>query len=367
MRILYVEPYEGGSHALFTRTLTEGIDAEWTTITLPGRHWKWRMRGSAVTISLEHAEAIDSGHDLLLCSSFLPLAELTALSPAVAKIPRVVYFHENQFVYPTRGEPSERDFHFAFTQLVTCLSANVSLFNSAYNRDTLLREGKALLQRMPDARPRGWISRIQATSQVMPFPLALPDEAPNAAGPPAEGPLILWNHRWEHDKDPAAFFAALAAVEAPFRLAVCGAQFDEVPPAFAQAEQRFADKIVHWGHLDSRQAYEDLLRRADIVVSTAQQEFFGVSVLEAIHFGARPLVPDRLAYQETVPEAYRYRDETDLVARLTTLCHGTEPLRADRRDITRPFLANNVLPRFEALFRELTSRSQGPLGRFAWD
>ena len=124
---------------------------------------------------------------------------------------------------------------------------------------------------------------------------------------------------------------------------------------------------MHWGHLESRDAYEDLLRRADIVVSTARQEFFGVSVLEAIHFGARPLVPDRLAYRETVPDAYRYRDEADLVARLTALCRGAEPLRADRREITRPFLAENVLPRFEALFMELTSRSQGPSGRSAWD
>ena len=133
-------------------------------------------------------------------------------------------------MYPTRGEPSERDFHFAFTQLVTCLSANVSLFNSAFNRDTLLREGKSLLQRMPDAKPRGWIARIQATSRVLPFPLALPDTAPPTEAASTDGPLILWNHRWEHDKDPDAFFAALQAVDAPFRLAVCGAQFEDVPP-----------------------------------------------------------------------------------------------------------------------------------------
>ena len=46
-RILYLEPFDGGSHAAFTRTLTGGLDYDWTVLTLPGRHWKWRMRGAA--------------------------------------------------------------------------------------------------------------------------------------------------------------------------------------------------------------------------------------------------------------------------------------------------------------------------------
>ena len=36
MRILYVEPYEGGSHAAFGRVLMRGIAAEWTALTLLG-------------------------------------------------------------------------------------------------------------------------------------------------------------------------------------------------------------------------------------------------------------------------------------------------------------------------------------------
>ena len=38
MRILYIEPYDAGSHAQFGRTLVRGIAAEWTVLTLPGRH-----------------------------------------------------------------------------------------------------------------------------------------------------------------------------------------------------------------------------------------------------------------------------------------------------------------------------------------
>ena len=58
MRVLYIEPFEAGSHAAFTRTLTSAPWAEWTTLTLPGRHWKWRMRGSAAYFARAHADAL---------------------------------------------------------------------------------------------------------------------------------------------------------------------------------------------------------------------------------------------------------------------------------------------------------------------
>ncbi|MBV1858386.1 MAG: DUF3524 domain-containing protein [Nannocystaceae bacterium] len=66
MRILYVEPFESGSHAAFSRALTSAISAHWTTLTLPGRHWKWRMRGSAAYFALAHAEALAQPYDLVV-------------------------------------------------------------------------------------------------------------------------------------------------------------------------------------------------------------------------------------------------------------------------------------------------------------
>ena len=49
------------------------------------------------------------------------------------------------------------------------------------------------------------------------------------------------------------------------------------------------------------QEYAALLWAADLVVSTAIHEFFGVAVVEAIYCGCRPVLPWRLSYPELIP------------------------------------------------------------------
>lgn len=56
----------------------------------------------------------------------------------------------------------------------------------------------------------------------------------------------------------------------------------------------------------SRDDYFSLLGKARYVVSFAEQETFGYSMLEAISLGATVFVPDGLSYKETIPERFRY-------------------------------------------------------------
>lgn len=357
--IAYIEPFDGGSHAQFTRALTVMPWAHWTALTLPARHWKWRMRGAASYFALQHAEQLGRRYDLLIVSAYLSLAELRGLVPALAAVPTVLYFHENQLAYPVQaGREDPRDLHFGFTQLVSGLAATRLAFNSAHNRDSFLEEGARLLASMPDAVPADWIERLRSRSEVWPLPLSLPevarfeDAAPSARG---GGPLIVWNHRWEFDKGPAAFFAVLErlhAREVPFRLAVCGHRFRQVPPVFERAREALADRIDQWGTLETREEYLSLLARAQLCVSTADHEFFGISMLEATHMGARPLVPDRLAYPEHFPPGLRYADDAELFETLERLCTqwtaGALDLRRDRREITRPYAAKTI----SALYRD---------------
>ncbi len=368
-KALYLEPFEGGSHAAFTRTLTRGLPLDWTVLTLPARHWKWRMRGAAAYFALAEGPALAAGHDLIVASAYLPLHELYGLCPALRTVPALLYFHENQLTFPQRAAHSgPRDLHFGTTQLVAGLAARICAFNSEHNRSSFLGAGRELLARLPDAQPPGWIETLEARSRVLPLPLdlapieaALPECTDLPPGPArARGPLLLWNHRWEHDKGPEALFAVLeqlAARDVPFRVAVCGQTFRTVPPVFAAARERLGERVEHWGYAASGAAYRALLGRAQIALSTAEHEFFGVSMLEATHAGALPLVPDRLAYPELFPPELRYRDDEDLVARLETLCRdwtaGRCDLRGDRRALSGRYRAATVLPRYASLVEEL--------------
>ena len=358
-QLLLLDPFHGGSHSAFSRHLVDGIQAQWRIDTLPARHWKWRLRGAAVHFAQRMASL--SAPDLLVTTSMLSLSDLKGLVPQLGHVPSFLYFHENQLAYPTRHD-NVRDHHFGFTQLISARAATCCGFNSRYNLESFLNAADGLLGALPDAVPSGWLEDIRRKSRILPIPLSLPTVV-TAGGDPGHpaGPIILWNHRWEHDKRPEAFFSALEQVDArgrPFRLAVAGPRFGRWPACFDEARARWGDRIVQFGPVQPRSTYEALLSTVDIAVSTAAHEFFGVAMLEAAHFGAQILVPDRLAYPEIFPTDFRYRDDADLVARLVASIDrwsAGEPLRGDRRNLTAKF-GRPARQAFADTFAELTNK-----------
>lgn len=365
LRALFIEPFDIGSHARFRRSITEGVEADWTQLTLPGRHWKWRMRGAAVWFAQQHRDELEREHDVLFASSYLPLAELHGLVPRTAPIPSILYFHENQLAYPIRRKQGGVDNHYGFTQLVSSLAATAVVFNSEYNRDSFLEASAVLLKKMPDAVPNTWLPEIRDKSHVLPLPLTFSESEFTPSPPRETGPLILWNHRWEWDKSPEVFcdaLIALAARDVPFRVAFCGERFRSAPPCFNEARDVLGERVVAFGHAPM-QEYQAHLHSADIVVSTAIHEFFGISIVEAIDAGAMPLVPNRLAYPETVPIEYRYDEDEQFEPRLQALCErymSGESLRADRRELVGQFRADRVLPLYRDLIEGLVARHPRP-------
>lgn len=300
MNILALEPYFGGSHQAFLEGWATHSRHTFTIFDLPARKWKWRMRHAALTLAERVRAALDSGPrwDLVFCSDMLNLAEFIGLAPpAIHALPRIAYFHENQLTYPFRYF-GERDFHFGFTNMTTAAAADAVWFNSAFHRGDFLGALHAALKRMPDFQPLATVDAIRMKSHIQHPGVNLPPPR----GPRLPGPLrILWAARWEHDKNPALFFDALRRLQnagVDFRVSVVGEQFQDVPADFEQARAMLADRIDRWGYQSSRAEYIAALHEADVVVSTADHEFFGISVVEAVAAGCYPLLPRRLAYPE---------------------------------------------------------------------
>ncbi len=300
MNILALEPYYGGSHKAFIDGLAKAGRHNWTLLALPAHRWKWRMRHSAITFAARAEKLIRDSQrwDLLFCSDMLNLAEFAALAPReIAVLPKVIYFHENQLTYPVRVE-NERDYQFAMTNLTSALAANAVWFNSQFHMDSFLGALARFLKSMPDHQPIEAIEQIRGKSSV--HPPGIDDFPPRRTRKP--GPLrILWAARWEHDKNPEDFFGALGVLKTkniPFRVSVIGQSFRDQPEVFARARSDFKDHIDHWGYQEKCEDYSRALCEADVIVSTANHEFFGIGVLEAVAAGACPLVPQRLSYPE---------------------------------------------------------------------
>ncbi len=309
MKILGLEPYYGGSHRAFLDGWISRSRHDWTLLTLPATKWKWRMRHAPFTFGREVAVRISTAitpnpWDLIFASDMLNLAEFRGLAPEpVRRLPALLYFHENQITFPVEYE-QERDHHFGFSNMNAALSAERVWFNSSFHRDSFLSGLRSLLRRMPDHHSPEAVEAIRGKSRIRPPGF---DPFPPRGLRPA-GPLrILWAARWENDKRPDLFFEALsllAAREVDFRLSVIGGgNASPVAPAFEEARGKLAYRILHWGYLESREEYRKVLSEADVIVSTADHEFFGISAVEAIAAGAYPLFPDRLAYPEILEEA----------------------------------------------------------------
>jgi glycosyltransferase involved in cell wall biosynthesis len=252
----------------------------------------------------------------------------------------VVYFHENQLTYPV-ASGDLRDVHFGFTDITTALTADQIWFNSFSHQNAFLAALPPFVQQMPDARPT-WITEVirRKASVIYPgceFPPHL-ETATRLAPRPAETPLIIWNHRWEFDKNPEAFFEALydlASRGRAFEVALLGECFQDQPQCFLSARERLGQRIVHFGFAPAVDDYHHWLRRGHIVISTALQENFGFSVVEAVRHGCLPLLPRRLSYPEIIPAPFHdlclYATPSDLVGKLAHLLDHGHAYHAEKR------------------------------------
>ncbi len=134
MRILLVEPYYTGSHAVWAEGYAQYSQHHIDILSLPGRFWKWRMHGGAVTLAQKFL-ASDLNHDFILATDMLDLTTFLALTRTkTAHVPTAIYFHENQLTYPwspdDRDVAQKRDKHYGFINYTSALAADAVFFNS---------------------------------------------------------------------------------------------------------------------------------------------------------------------------------------------------------------------------------------------
>ncbi len=367
-----LEPYYGGSHRAWADGYAAHSRHDVTLLTLPSRFWKWRMQGGALTLA-EQARALASRPDLILASDMLNVPTFLGLTrDFLSGVPVALYCHENQLTYPC--PPGEkRDLTYAMINWLSMVAADRVFFNSLFHRADWFAELPRLLKRFPDYTHVRRIAAVEAKAKVLPVGCDLRrfDRVADPARALGPSPLILWNQRWEYDKDPETFLQALYVLAdegLDFRVALAGKSHRQQAPEFEAARERLRGRVIHFGYSDEAR-YGVLLRQADVVVSTAIHEFFGVAVVEAMYCGCLPLLPRRLAYPELVPsthhEACLYGNFEGLLRRLRwTLTHPgrARALAAELRPAVARFDWARLGPRYDRLMEEVARPARSACG-----
>ena len=309
------------------------------------------MQGAAITLARLYQELLENGkqYDLILASDMFDLAAFLGLIRNLPgpRLPVALYFHENQLTYPQspneQARPAGRDRHYGLINFTSALAADACFFNSAFHRRSLLEALPVFLGRFPDYQELDAVDVIEKKSEVLHLGLEL--ERLAALKPsgdlfdkPERPPLILWNHRWEYDKNPIDFFAVLRELMASghdFEVAIMGEHYHPLPELFLENRDLLGRRLLHFGYAESFADYAAWLWRADILPVTSYHDFFGASVIEAVYCNCYPLLPRRLAYPEHLPgsdnDMFFYFDYNDLYQKLK---HLLDHIKETRR--TRP-------------------------------
>lgn len=333
LNILIVEPYFTGSHAVWANGYQKFSRHNVDILSLKGQYWKWRMHGGAVTLARKFME-MDYKPDVIFATDMLDLTTFLSLTRSkTAHIPAALYFHENQICYPwsptDRDVVEKRDRHYGFINYASALTAHQIFFNSEYHQKSFFDELPKFLKHFPDYNELASINILKKKSSVLHLGLDLVKFDRIKKNNNNKVPIILWNHRWEYDKNPKDFFKALyklAKSGREFEVVLLGENFSQIPQEFEEAKKRLGDRILHYGYAKSFEDYAKWLWRADILPVTSLHDFFGASVVEAVYCGCVPLLPNRLSYPFLFPIEkygnYFYKDKADLLQKLKDIVDG---------------------------------------------
>ena len=330
--VAFFEPWLGGSHRAFLDAWSARSHHRISVHGLAPRHWKWRQEASAWELS----RGVDAGAppDVIACSGYVDVPRLHGfLPPGWAGRPTLLYLHETQLTYP--GEHSERDLTHGFSNILSVVRADRTVFNSAFHLEEFGAAADEVLRRLPRPSPRGQLAEALGRAEVV---APMPELEAVPAGPGGGGPLrVAFPHRLEPDKDPAAFaesVVAAAARGAELEVELLGGTPERATPEVAAAVERLRPWLRNERYVEERPRFLELLGRCDVVASTARHEFFGLAFAEAMAAGCAPLAPRRLNYPALVSAydpgrsgAGTYGSDADLTERLVALASDPGPVR----------------------------------------
>lgn len=356
-KILFLEPYFGGSHKTWFEQLKASSQHKFSQLTLPAKDWKWRMFSAASIFSqqlnqwpLDQIKAID----FILCSEFLHIASFKGQLNSEWQDKKICcYFHENQILYPwsqhDKESAYERNLVYGYHHLENLMTADHIVFNSFFHQNSLLNDLPKLLSRLPKPKPKIDIQKINDKSTVL-YPgvnvVKMKTKKQNN-----ERPLILWNHRWDDDKNPQEFLKLILELKQRnflFELALLGDIKHDLL-------NEFPSELIKYHGFQERDQYHEVLAEADILPVTSLHDFFGISVVEAILADLKVFVPDRMAYHEHFTK-HEYTDAmyTDQDTLIDKIINYKSYSFTESKQLCHRYFWNELIGKYDRFFEKLS-------------
>jgi glycosyltransferase involved in cell wall biosynthesis len=318
--------------------------------------------------ALSERATLDQPYDLIIATSMVDFASLKGFVPNLANIPSILYFHENQFIYPPSQLTKKPFLDPKLVTLYAALAADQLVFNSRYNQQTFITGVRALLKQVPEKLPVDLAQLFEEKSSVLPVPLK-PLNISDYMGVngSAQWPTrsnktclrLVWAARWEYDKGPQLLLALLRQLKqrkVDFKLCILGQVFRKQPLEFDSIKTEFSSELVQFGFAKSRHQYLSWLAGGDIILSTALHEFQGLAVQEAVQLGCMPVLPNRLVYPQIFASHYLYdsfpnnhKKESSAAADLIQ----EFPLRPLKNDSALAFVQQLLWPNIKVKYQQL--------------
>ena len=89
-----------------------------------------------------------------------------------------------------------------------------------------------------------------------------------------------------------------------------------MPQGWESLRDELGERCLQWGYAESKEEYISWLWRCDVVPVAPHQEYFGLSVVEAMRCEVMPWVSDAHAYPETTPNDIRFLPSEDWIQAL---------------------------------------------------
>ncbi|XP_039350966.1 glycosyltransferase-like domain-containing protein 1 isoform X7 [Mauremys reevesii] len=359
MSILLIEAFYGGSHKQLADLLQEEIE-ECVLYTLPAKKWHWRARTAALYFM--QTVPANANYRILFASSVLNLTELIALRPDLGKLKKVLYFHENQLAYPVQ-KYQERDFQYGYNQILSCLVADIVVFNSAFNMESFLTSIGKFLKLIPDHRPKDLEKIIRPKCQVLHFPIRFPDVSrfmpehklahlEKITGVRGNGDTYLFRCLPFQQKYRATKSLMKNSSSSP-ESGLCEAQSG----LCTTQGERLQYPLTSLEKLNKSEASESTNQEVPCQEDKQHVTFNPCNLLsgtdyqqrplhivwphrwiEAVYCGCYPLCPNALVYPEIFPAEYLYSTPEQLFKRLQNFCR--------RPDIVRKHLYKGEMDQF---------------------